>query len=302
MFFEITSNIPNQFVTQINGFSITIKREDLIHPQVSGNKFRKLKYNIQEALRQNAKGLVTFGGAYSNHLSATAAAGAKMNLATHGFVRGEELESKKRNPTLKFCEDQGMQLHFVSRTDYRLKENGPLFTFFLESHEKTYIIPEGGTNELAVQGCTEIITPDDHAFTTVCCSVGTGGTFAGLINAAPKKEVLGFVAVSDSSLEEKIRSYTNSNQNGELVYDFDYGGYGNFPPELIAFINDFYKKHKILLDPLYTGKLVFGIFTLIKNKQWRWGNNILVIHTGGIQGIQGANQRLALQGKEAIQC
>ena len=132
MFFENTPNIPNQFITQINGISITIKREDLIHPQVSGNKFRKLKYNIQEALHRDAKALVTFGGAYSNHLSATAAAGSKMNLTTHGFVRGEELEFKKRNPTLKFCEAQGMQLHFVSRTDYRLKENGPLFKSFLE--------------------------------------------------------------------------------------------------------------------------------------------------------------------------
>ena len=302
MLFDTFPDIPNQFITQINGFSITIKREDLIHPEVSGNKFRKLKYNLREALKQKVTAIVTFGGAYSNHLAATAAAGSEINIATHGFVRGEELASKKRNPTLKFCEEQGMQLHFMRRSDYLLKEKASNFISFLKTNPKAFVIPEGGTNLLAVKGCEEIIKLKDKRFTTICCAVGTGGTFAGLINSDPEKELLGFVVVNDTSVEITVKNLTNSNSNSEFLYDHDFGGYGNFPPELISFINEFYKKHQILLDPLYTGKMVFGIFTLIKNKQWRWGNNILIIHTGGIQGIQGANQLLAFQGKELIQC
>jgi len=300
MFFETSPYIPNQFVTQINEFSITIKREDLIHPQVSGNKFRKLKYNVQEALTNGATALVTFGGAYSNHLAATAAAGNALKIQTHGFVRGDELEMKARNPTLTFCEAQGMQLHFMSRKAYRLKEQAKVFKAFLENNSTAYVIPEGGTNALAVSGCREIITSEDSNFTTICCPVGTGGTFSGLIQAAPEQEVLGFVVVQDPEIANTVQSFAGMNKNWELLYEHGFGGYGAFPPELITFINGFYEKYEILLDPLYTGKMLFGIFTLIKNKQWRWGNNILIIHTGGIQGIQGANQRLEQQGKECI--
>ena len=300
MFFETSPYIPNQFVTQINEFSITIKREDLIHPQVSGNKFRKLKYNVQEALTNGATALVTFGGAYSNHLAATAAAGNALKIQTYGFVRGDELEMKARNPTLTFCEAQGMQLHFISRKAYRLKEQAKVFKAFLENNSTAYVIPEGGTNALAVSGCREIITSEDSNFTTICCPVGTGGTFSGLIQAAPEQEVLGFVVVQDPEIANTVQSFAGMNKNWELLYEHGFGGYGAFPPELITFINGFYEKYEILLDPLYTGKMLFGIFTLIKNKQWRWGNNILIIHTGGIQGIQGANQRLEQQGKECI--
>tara|TARA_B110000858_G_scaffold58476_1_gene68122 strand:+ start:5102 stop:6010 length:909 start_codon:yes stop_codon:yes gene_type:complete len=300
MFFETTPQIPNQFVTQINGFSITIKREDLIHPLVSGNKFRKLKYNVQDAQAKKATALVTFGGAYSNHLAATAAAGKTLKIQTHGFVRGDELENKTRNPTLQFCEAQGMQLHFISRDAYRLKEKAEAFKAFLENNQAAYVIPEGGTNALAVKGCREILTTEDSNFTTICCAVGTGGTFSGLLQAAPEQEVLGFVVVQDPEITNTVTNFAGINKNWELVYDHGFGGYGAFPSELISFINGFYEKYKILLDPLYTGKMLFGIFTLIKNKQWRWGNNILIIHTGGIQGIQGANQRLEQQGKECI--
>lgn len=302
MFFDNIPNIPNQFVTQINGFSITIKREDLIHPEVSGNKFRKLKYNIQEAIAQKHSSLITFGGAFSNHLAATAAAGAETNMETHGFVRGEELEFKSRNPTLRFCEEKGMHLHFLSRAEYQKKEESRNVQDFLIKNPKAYIIPEGGTNKLAVRGCQEIITEEDKEYTTVCCAVGTGGTFSGIVNSVPEKEVLGFVVVKDEKLKKTINNLTGINHNWRLLYEHDCGGYGKVPPELIEFINDFHKKHQILLDPLYTGKMLFGIFTLIKNKQWHWGNNILIIHTGGIQGIQGVNDRLSRQGKQIIQC
>jgi 1-aminocyclopropane-1-carboxylate deaminase len=302
MFFEAKPTIPNQFVTQINGFSITIKREDLIHPEVSGNKFRKLKYNLEEARSNKATALVTFGGAFSNHLAATAAAGDQLKIKTHGFVRGEELEFKERNPTLKFCESKGMQLHFISRSAYRQKEQADAFKVFLKQHPSAYVLPEGGTNELAIQGCKEILTPEDDTFSTICCSVGTGGTFSGLIQASSNQEVLGFVVVKDPEIEKTVQSFAAADKVWELLYDYDCGGYGVFSPELITFINNFHEKHKILLDPVYTGKMVFGIFTLIKKKQWRWGKNILIIHTGGIQGIQGANWLLEQQGREIIRC
>lgn len=301
MLFEATPKIPNQFVTQINEFSITIKREDLIHPLVSGNKYRKLKYNLKYALENKAKSIVTFGGAYSNHLAATAAAGAELKIQTHGFVRGEELVSKKRNPTLSFCEDQGMELHFISRNVYRLKNKAPQVIRFIEDNPNVYLIPEGGTNELAIQGCKEILNPDDHQFSTICCAVGTGGTFSGLVRSAPEKQLLGFVVAKDPLIKKTVQDFTKNHKQWELIYDHDYGGYGVFPSEIITFINDFYEQHQILLDPLYTGKMVFGIFTLIKNKKWRWGKNILVIHTGGIQGIQGVNLRLTQKGRTTIQ-
>ena len=259
-----------------------------------------LEKSIQDAQAKKATALVTFGGAYSNHLAATAAAGKTLKIQTHGFVRGDELENKARNPTLQFCEAQGMQLHFMSRDAYRLKEQAEAFKVFLKNNPAAYVIPEGGTNALAVKGCREILTTEDSNFTTICCAVGTGGTFSGLIQTAPEQEVLGFVVVQDPEIANTVTNFAGINKNWELVYDHGFGGYGAFPSELISFINGFYEKYKILLDPLYTGKMLFGIFTLIKNKQWRWGNNILIIHTGGIQGIQGANQRLEQQGKECI--
>ena len=301
MLFEATPKIPNQFITQINEFSITIKREDLIHPQVSGNKYRKLKYNLKHALENKATSIITFGGAYSNHLAATAAAGAELKIPTHGFVRGEELESKQRNPTLSFCENHGMQLHFISRSAYRLKNKASQVNRFIEDNPKTYLIPEGGTNKLAIQGCKEILNAEDQKFSTICCAVGTGGTFSGLVQAAPEKELLGFVVVKDPLIDQTVRNFTTNHNKWELLYDYDYGGYGTFPSEIITFINDFYKQHQILLDPLYTGKMVFGIFTLIKNKKWRWKKNILIIHTGGIQGIQGVNRHLEQKGRTTIQ-
>lgn len=302
MFFEPLPNIPNQFITQINGVSITIKREDLIHPKVSGNKFRKLKYNVKELIKQKASGILTFGGAYSNHLVAVAVAGKELNIQTYGFVRGEELENKKRNFTLAFCESQGMRLYFMSRADYQLKKKAPVVEDFLKKSPYTYLVPEGGTNELAILGCTEIIQPKDYDFSTICCAVGTGGTLAGLIQNNTKQEFLGFLAVKDPNIKRIINKYAPKSTNWELVETYNCGRYGSVSSDLVEFINSFYKNYKIVLDPLYTAKMVFGIFTLLRNRQWRWGKNILIIHTGGLQGIEGINQRLAKQGRTIIKC
>ncbi|MGB2475049.1 MAG: 1-aminocyclopropane-1-carboxylate deaminase/D-cysteine desulfhydrase [Flavobacteriaceae bacterium] len=291
--------VKNEFITQINGISLTIKREDQIHSKISGNKFRKLKYNLAQIDKSSPPTVVTFGGAYSNHLVATAAAGNLMQLKTVGFVRGEELEHQKRNPSLAFCEQQGMELLFLNRHDYRLKDSAPSVVDFCKSLP-CLILPEGGTNSLAIKGCSEILTPQDREYDVICTSVGTGGTFLGLLQSmAPHQHLIGFRAVSDP----KVMAWLNKkapHSRYTLNSDFIFGGYGKVTDELIDFINQFYLEYQILLDPLYTGKLLFGIFALIKRGQWRWGKKVLVLHTGGIQAIEGFNLNQKKKGKLCI--
>ena len=293
--------VQNEFITQINGISITIKREDQLHPYISGNKFRKLRYNFDSFKTNQAAGVATFGGAYSNHLVATAAAGKQFNLPTLGFVRGEELANKPLNPSLKFCVNQGMELVFLSRVDYREKEEAPLVKTRLS--ENAYaLLPEGGTNALAIKGCREILTANDEPFDTVAVAVGTGGTYIGLSQSCTaQQQLLGFKAVNDPKVDAFIEQQIPKGVSNILIDDFIFGGYGKVPDQLVHFINDFYQTHQILLDPTYTGKMLFGIFTLIKNNAWRWGKNVLVIHTGGVQAIEGFNQRQKEKNRPCIQ-
>tara|TARA_B100001057_G_scaffold29739_1_gene27109 strand:- start:9331 stop:10233 length:903 start_codon:yes stop_codon:yes gene_type:complete len=284
-------NSVNQFLTSTDGFEITLKREDKLHPYVSGNKFRKLKYNLLQAQEAGHNTLLTFGGPFSNHLTATAAAGKIMEFKTIGVVRGEE--ERKLNPSLQFCQDQGMTLYPISRADYRQKHLPELMTHLKNKFGAFYLLPEGGTNPLAVKGCKEILTEDDICFDMIACSVGTGGTLAGLIESAlPHQKILGFSALRNQKLEEEIKKWTHK-QNWSLNCDYTFGGYAKVSHDLIDFINTFNKNFKTLLDPVYTGKLLFGIFDLINNKQWAGGKKILVIHTGGLQGIEGMNQKLS---------
>lgn len=276
-----------------NSITVSIKREDLIHPFVSGNKFRKLKYNLLQAKAENKNTLLTFGGAYSNHIAAVAFAGKENGYQTIGIIRGDELESKiAENPTLQFAQNCGMEFKFVSREEYRMKQE----TSFLESlksiYGNFYLIPEGGTNELAIKGCQEILTSADSQFDYICCSVGTGGTISGIINSAlPHQKVLGFPALKGDFLKDEIRIFAQ-NKNWELITDYHFGGYGKINEELIAFINQFYQENKIPLDPIYTGKMVFGVMNMIATSYFPSYSKILLIHTGGIQGIQGMNLKL----------
>lgn len=275
---------------QEKGITLYLKREDTIHPFVSGNKYRKLKYNLLEAKKQGKDTLLTFGGAFSNHIAATAYAGQEQGLKTIGVIRGEELEDKwQNNPTLNMAHEHGMQFHFVSRSDYRLK-NEPSFLKNLKSQfGDFYLLPEGGTNELAVKGCTEILTEADATFDYICSAVGTGGTVAGLINASrPHQTVLGFPALKGNFLIEEIRTFAQ-NQRWQLVTDYHFGGYAKVDQQLIDFINLFKNETGIPLDPIYTGKMLFGIFELVKRDVFSPGSQILAIHTGGLQGIQGMN-------------
>ncbi|WP_350290093.1 pyridoxal-phosphate dependent enzyme [uncultured Croceitalea sp.] len=290
-------NVANQKIDlpllDEKGISLFVKREDTIHPLISGNKYRKLKYNIQEAKKKSASTLLTFGGAYSNHIAATACAGKEHKLKTIGVIRGEELVGKWRaNPTLKLAKEHGMRFHFVSRESYRKKEAPEFLKALKKKFGDFYPIPEGGTNELAVKGCKEILNAKDVNFDIICSCVGTGGTLAGLINAArPNQTVLGFPALKGDFLKNDIRKFAQ-NENWELISDYHFGGYAKFTAELVNFVNDFKVQTEIPLEPIYTGKLFYGLLDLISKDYFKKGTKILAIHSGGLQGISGMNMVL----------
>ena len=280
-------------VTFPNNISLTIKREDLIHPFVSGNKFRKLKYNLLQAKSENKTTLLTFGGAFSNHIAAVAFAGKEQGFKTIGIIRGDELSNKiDENPTLKFAQENGMEFEFVSREMYRNKSETSFLETLKEKFGDFYLVPEGGTNELAVKGCEEILTEEDAVFNYVCCAIGTGGTISGLINSAlPNQKILGFPALKGDFLTDEIRIFAKKN-NWNLISDYHFGGYGKVNLELIEFINTFLETNKVPLDPIYTGKMVFGVIDLINKNYFPANSKILLIHTGGLQGIEGMNIKL----------
>lgn len=273
--------------------SLYIKREDLLHPLISGNKFRKLKYNLAQAKNENKETLLTFGGAFSNHIIAVAAAGNEYGFKTIGIIRGEELEDKVLdNPTLKKAQELGMIFEFVSRQTYREKNTPKFIQNLIEKFGDIYIIPEGGTNSLAIKGCEEILSSTDQMFDYICCSVGTGGTISGIINCSKgSQQVLGFPALKGDFLREDICKFA-SKSNWDLITDYHFEGYGKVSEELIQFINEFYRIHKIPLDPIYTGKMVFGVLDLISKNYFPEHSKILMIHTGGLQGIAGMNKVL----------
>jgi len=275
-----------------------IKREDEIHPLVSGNKFRKLKYNLQEANQQEKTTLLTFGGAFSNHILATAVAGKLQDFRTIGIIRGEELgkdlaKTLASNTTLRNASEHGMMFEFISREEYRNKTSNELLQNLQTKYGDFYMIPEGGSNEMAIKGCEEILTTEDHQFDYICSSVGTGGTIAGIINSVHvNQKVLGFPALKGDFLESEIEKFSTKKENWKLIKEYHFGGYGKYNDELIHFINQFKKDTQIPLDPIYTGKMMFGILDMIHKNQFPKESKILVIHTGGLKGIEGFNQRL----------
>ena len=291
MIFNLENSINQKvLLPESLGIELFIKRDDLVHPQISGNKFRKLKYNIVEAQKLGFKTLLTFGGAYSNHIAATASVGKEFGFKTIGVIRGEELFDKvDENPTLKFAKSCGMQFKFVSRSDYREKTSESFIENIKNEFGEFYHIPEGGTNNLAIKGCEEILSETDKEFDYICCSVGTGGTISGLINCSkPGQQVLGFPALKGDFLKNEIVKFAHQS-NWQLITDYHFGGYGKVAKELIDFINKFKKDTSIPLDPVYTGKMLFGVFHLIQKGFFPKGSKILAIHTGGLQGIEGMN-------------
>ncbi len=277
-----------------------LKREDQLDAEITGNKFWKLFYPIKTVLdREGPKPLFyTFGGAYSNHVAAFSALGKRYGFSTHGIIRGEELaQSWHQNPTLRLAAENGMEFSFVSREVYR--EKAQIERLVKAFASSAVLIPEGGTSPLAVQGLQHMLSPDTQIFDYLCAPVGTGGTLAGLSKyAGPKQRVLGFKVVRDASLEKKIE-LLSGRSNFDLI-EASEGGYGKMAPELIEFINRFSKQYSVPLDPIYTGKLMRKLFELIELDYFPEGSRILVIHTGGLQGIQGANDWLESKARPLI--
>ena len=284
-----------------NGIELFIKREDLLHPVISGNKFRKLKYNLAEAKRLGYKKLLTFGGAFSNHIVAVAGAGKEFGFETIGIIRGEELEEKiNENPSLAVAQQFGMKFFFVSRDAYRLKETPEFLEKMQSQFGDFYLLPEGGTNELAIKGCEEILSELDSEFSYVCTSVGTGGTVSGIINGSSSHQnIIGFSSLKGDFLQKDIAKFANQ-KNWTINCEYHFGGYGKVTSELIEFINSFYIQYEIPLDPIYTGKMMFGILDLIQKDFFPPNSKILAIHTGGLQGIAGMNLKLEKSGKTKI--
>lgn len=296
LIFSVLTTFNQTIPISFANVTLVIKRDDLIHPIVSGNKFRKLKYNLRQAKAENQDTLLTFGGAYSNHIAAVAFAGKEHGFKTVGIIRGNELQNEfAQNPTLQFAHDCGMQFDFVSRADYRKKLEVDFIEKLTSKWGRFYAIPEGGTNALAVLGCQEILQEEDSRFDFVCCCVGTGGTISGLINSAqPHQKILGFPALKGDFLTEEICKFA-TNDRWELIREYNFGGYAKISNELVDFINRFLLETGIPLDPIYTGKMVFGVIDLMRKDYFPKDSKILVIHTGGLQGIDGMNMKLQKQ-------
>lgn len=273
------------------GVKLAMLRLDLIHSTVSGNKFFKLFHNLIEAKKLGKKTILTFGGAFSNHIFATASAARAEDLQSIGIIRGEDADLE--NPTLRQARKMGMRLHFVDRESYRNKNSpqfleklGVLFGDF-------YLIPEGGTNDLAILGTKEILGSVESEYSHICVPIGTGGTFAGLAaSIQPHQSLIGFSSLKGDFIRKEMESLLSAHQiiplgGLEIRADYHFGGYGKHQSELIAFVQWFYSEFKIPLDPIYTGKMVFGVWDLLQKDRFPKGASILLVHTGGLQGNAG---------------
>ena len=285
MFDHIAFPTPYQTLDLPFPVQLTVKRLDLIHPQISGNKFFKLKYNLLAAKQQNLNQVLTFGGAYSNHIAATAYAAHYFGFQSIGVIRGEELAKQALNPTLQTAQDFGMQLHFVSRAEYRRRHEIEYLQQLKQRYPNTWIIPEGGTNDLAIQGTKEILSADDREnYDVIGCAVGTGGTIAGIIeSSSDQQHILGFSALKGDFLKHDIQQWTNKT-NWSLTDEYCCGGYAKTNSELLQFMQQFEQQYAVPLEQVYTAKMMMGLFDLIQQGNFPVNTRILAIHTGGLQG------------------
>ena len=283
-----------------------VKRDDLIHPQFGGNKWRKLKYNLIHARENQFDTLLTFGGAWSNHIYATAAAGKYFGFKTIGIIRGEQ--HTPLNATLSFAKTCGMQLHYITRAEYRKKNEALFIQNLKQQFGNVYILPEGGSNALAIKGCKEIVNEIclqlERPFDIICCASGTGATLAGLISAKKpaamknKPWAIGFSALKGGHfLIDEVNHFLNNRTttadeslcNWRLEDRFHFGGYAKINDELIHFMQAFQSQYGFALDAVYTGKMFYGLFNLIQNKTFERGTTIIALHSGGLQGNAGYN-------------
>jgi 1-aminocyclopropane-1-carboxylate deaminase len=272
------------------GIGVSIKRDDLIHPIISGNKWRKLKYVLLQAQAQNKNHLVTFGGAFSNHLLATAAAAAKFGFKATGIVRGEEVQ----NDTLFLCKLHGMQLIYTDRESYRDKQ--ALFTKFFADDEQAFFIDEGGASAEGAKGVSELVNELAETYDHIFCACGTGTTAAGIINGLTAHHLpTHFNAIpvlkNGSFMQDEINRFLTTPTNYSLYLDYHFGGYGKTTPKLIQFIKQFVANTGILIEPIYTGKMLYALYNMASKDHFKPGSKILAIHSGGIWGLLGMKDK-----------
>jgi 1-aminocyclopropane-1-carboxylate deaminase len=267
---------------KLNAFVLRVDRVDTF---ISGNKWFKLKYNLEEFRRLKKEVLITFGGAFSNHIVATAAAGKKNGIKTIGIIRGDEL-NEDSNERLRFAADSGMKLFFVSRDRYKLLRinNDELYDLLDVNQTSTYILPEGGSNTLAVKGCEEIVSMIDIDFDYICCACGTGATLAGIVNGINQHQTAIGISVLNGKafLEKTVRSYCGEKNNFRIIHDYHFGGYANTTRELEIFCSGFSAETGIDVEPVYTGKLFYAIQNLAEKNFFEAGKTIVIVHSGGI--------------------
>ena len=289
-------------IQEINSFDerakvkVDLLRIDEVDAGISGNKWWKLKYNLEKMQASGMTQLVTFGGAFSNHIAATAAAGKRYQIKTTGIIRGEE--HLPLNPTLSLAVEFGMKLIYCDRATYReIKKGGKGFDKWY-GKEDIFILPEGGSNELAVKGCSEILDERSQDYDVICCPVGTGGTLSGLIiGSNGQQEVIGFSALKGGRfLNDDIRDFLNkagsSNSNWTVEENYHRGGFAKVDRGLFDFVKQFRKTQDIQLDYIYNGKMMMGLTELINSGRFKSGTKILAIHSGGVQGNLGIERRM----------
>jgi 1-aminocyclopropane-1-carboxylate deaminase len=272
------------------GINLYIKRDDLIHPLISGNKWRKLKYILKKASIQNKTHLVTFGGAYSNHLLATAAAAAKFGFKFTGIVRGEEVT----NDTLFLCRLHGMNIIFTDRESYR--DKSALFNKHFGDDANAFFIDEGGASTEGAQGCAELVNELIQTYDHIFCACGTGTTAAGIINGLQNHGLsTEFNAVpvfkNGGFMKDEIEKYLTAPATYQLHTAYDFGGYAKTDDSLISFIKQFVADTGILIEPVYTGKMLYAIYDLAAKGHFKPGSSILAIHTGGVIGLLGMKEK-----------
>lgn len=277
------------------GVRFYVKRLDRVHPVISGNKFWKLYYNLQEAQRQQAAQLISFGGAFSNHIYALAAAGACVGIPTLGIIRGEELGSGtalRDNPSLGDAARFGMRFRFVSRARYRDKE--AMVRALRREFPRAYLLPEGGTNALAVKGCRNVLDEETEGFDTILVPVGTGGTLSGIsLQASPKQRIIGIPVLKRAYfLKRTVTHWTAGKDNWTLLFDYHRGGYAKVDEALVDFVNALKVTQQLPLDVVYNAKVFMAARDLAEKAYFRPGEKVLLLHTGGLQGNRGIQWRL----------
>ncbi len=280
-------------VTDRYGVQLAIKREDFVHPEIMGNKLRKLKYNIIDACKSYNPVLLSFGGAYSNHILALSAAGRIFTIPTIGIIRGDELAGAGLNPVLDVAQRNGMQLAFVSRMDYRRKTEPEFLQGLHDEYGDFTVIPEGGSNSLAVKGAAEIVADIDDEFDVIACACGTGGTLAGLISGVHQYRsgagrVRGFAVLKGATfirdaVQKLLAEHVYTDVEWDIESGYHFGGYARTSAALIDFMKWFEGRHAIELDYIYTGKMMYALYAQIKSGQIAAGSRVLAIHTGGTQ-------------------